>query len=166
MERASPPSPVAIRAADEGDRDAIVAMWLALGRAGRDADHRYVLMPGLDRAVDALVGGEWLDPGGPSRAWVAQDEHGRIAGYVAARPVEPHWAVQQPPTILVTDLFVEPAYRRSGVGRSLVDAVRAHALAVGVAVVEVGTLALDEQAVGFWRSVGFGDWRLTLRHDL
>jgi ribosomal protein S18 acetylase RimI-like enzyme len=51
------------------------------------------------------------------------------------------------------------------VGRALVAQARAHARAEGIDSIEVGTLALDERAVSFWRSMGFGDWRVTLRSD-
>lgn len=73
--------------------------------------------------------------------------------------------LELPPTLVITDAVVDAEHRRAGIGRALVDAVRRLADQQGFPALEVGTLTLDGRAVGFWRSMGFGDWRVTLRSN-
>ncbi len=70
-----------------------------------------------------------------------------------------------PPYARIQELFVTPHARRTGVGRVLVETAVQAAEAAGYGHIEVSTLAKDGRAVAFWRSMGFGDWWVTLRRD-
>jgi GNAT superfamily N-acetyltransferase len=63
---------------------------------------------------------------------------------------------------VITDASVTAAHRRAGIGRQLFHDIEQWAHTLGADNLEVGTLALDERAVAFWRSLGFEDWRVTL----
>ncbi len=53
-------------------------------------------------------------------------------------------------------LWVEPPYRRRGLARALLDAVRAWAIAQdGVSHLEMPVLAADDEAARFWAAMGF-----------
>ena len=74
-------------------------------------------------------------------------------------------AAQIPPRAKILEVFITPHARRAGVGRELVLTAIAAAEAAGYPDIEVGTLARDGRAIAFWRSVGFGDWWVTLRRE-
>jgi GNAT superfamily N-acetyltransferase len=156
---------IRVREARDADHLGLVELWFGLAGAGHAADPRYRVRPGIRRIVEALVAERWLGQARSHRVWVATDPQGRLVGYVATRRSDPHPVVDQDLALVVADLFVVEDARRRGVGRALVDQARAHARVEGVTSIEVGTLALDERAVSFWRSMGFGDWRVTLRRD-
>jgi GNAT superfamily N-acetyltransferase len=55
--------------------------------------------------------------------------------------------------------YVAPEQRRAGVGRGLFNAVREWAnRQEGIAHIEMSVLAGDDQAVAFWRSLGFSPY--------
>ncbi len=141
------------------DREAVLELWWLLAAEGHRADPRYRMQADAREAVEDVVDG-WFSPSTLTSVWVAETD--RLVGFVAVRPAELHPLLDRPPTLLLTDAVVDPSARRGGVGRSLVRAVREHALANGFISIEVGTLARDARALAFWRAMGFGDWRVTL----
>jgi GNAT superfamily N-acetyltransferase len=63
--------------------------------------------------------------------------------------------------VWLEDLFVRPAHRRAGVGRALLAAVAARAVARGGARLEWAALDWNELALGFYRRIGaetMGEW--------
>jgi len=65
------------------------------------------------------------------------------------------------PGIWLEDLFVRPAHRRFGVGRTLLSAVAAHTRARGGERLEWAALDWNELALGFYRGLGartMGEW--------
>ncbi|KAF1911147.1 acyl-CoA N-acyltransferase [Ampelomyces quisqualis] len=60
------------------------------------------------------------------------------------------------PTVEIVRLYVDPAYRRRGLGGALFEALRAEARARGVARAYLHTHPWLEGAVGFWEKRGFG----------
>jgi ribosomal protein S18 acetylase RimI-like enzyme len=166
-EQSEPATPWAatVRGAEEQDFEHLVELWQALSEAGNTADGRYRLRNDARRTAARFIAEEWLGHDVSHRAWVAVVEDGAIVGFIATRTAEPHPVLDQPLTLVISDAFVAEAYRRQGVGRALVAAVREHAANEGTRAIEVGTLALDARAVAFWRSLGFDDWRVLLRSD-
>jgi ribosomal protein S18 acetylase RimI-like enzyme len=107
----------------------------------------------------------WLTPAGQLAAWVAE-HNGAIAGQVGLSRGQRHpdllQATGQPPGQLgeIIRLFVDPAVRGAGLGRQLLAAASAHAVASGLRpVLEVvddagPAIALYERSG--WRQVGSG----------
>ena len=56
--------------------------------------------------------------------------------------------------LYLEDLFVEPAHRSRGIGRSLLSVVAARAVGLGCARLEWAVLDWNEPALGFYRSLG------------
>jgi ribosomal protein S18 acetylase RimI-like enzyme len=156
---------VTVRRAQERDLGHLVDLFCALGDAGTAADRRYQLRNDARATAERIIRERWLGSDQSYTAWVAVGDGNELVGYIATRMTEPHMVLEEPSTLIITDTFVTATHRRRGVGRALVGAVFEHARLDGVTAIDVGTLALDTQAVAFWRGLGFGDWRVLLRHE-
>lgn len=131
---------------------------------GRRADPRYVPVAGARREMREHVRGMW-PARKPFPACFVAESGGTLVGYLGIQAAPPHPVVDRPPHAKISDLYVRPAARRTGVGRRLVETGLAAAEAAGYRHFDVGTLALDARAVAFWTSMGFGPWLVTLRRD-
>lgn len=150
--------PDRIRLARPSDKPRLVDLWLRLSADGHSADARYSLGLHAGAAAEVFIEG-WVR--GEQPTWVAV-VGGQVVGFIVTKRAAPHPVLNLPETVVVTDAYVLDEYRRQGMGRQLFAAARDHAVAEGVRALEVGTLTNDHRAVSFWRSVGFGDWRVTL----
>ena len=150
--------PDGIRLAHPSDKARLVDLWLKLSADGDSADARYVLGPDAGETAAGFIEG-WVN--GEQPTWVAE-VGGQVVAFIVTKRAAPHPVLNLPETVVVTDAYVLDEYRRQGIGRRLFFAAREHAESAGVGALEVGTLANDHRAVSFWRSVGFGDWRVTL----
>jgi GNAT superfamily N-acetyltransferase len=150
---------VEVRAAERDDVGALVELWQALSADGHAADQRYQVRRDAVALARTFVVQQWLRTA-DHHVVVAVDE--APVGFVTVRMSPAHPVLEPPPTAVVTDAYVAPSRRRTGVGARLFDGVRAWSLERGVEQLEVGTLALDQRAVAFWRALGFGDWRVVL----
>lgn len=152
-----------IRRAAAADLNPLVELWLALGAEGRRADARYRLR------ADALITGRTMLADrllADGSLVVVADTGGALAGCMSAVAAETHPVLEGPATLRITDAYVAPTHRRRGVGRRLFEAVERFARDGGFAALEVGTLALDDRAVAFWASLGFGEWRVSLQRPV
>jgi GNAT superfamily N-acetyltransferase len=129
-----------------------------LSADGYAADRRYHLTAQALQVAEAFID-DWVR--GTHPTWVAAHD-GAIVGFMATKTAPAHQVLQLPATIVITDAYVVEDHRRRGIGQALFETVRDHARDHGFAAIEVGTLALDRRAITFWRSLGFGDWRVTL----
>lgn len=150
------------RRAKPSDAAALLNLWFQLSADGHSADHRYHV---ADRAEETMLVAvtDWTT--GEQPTWVAEVNE-EIVGFIVSRRATTHPVLRLPPALIITDAYVSEPHRRRGVGRRLVETVREFARTRGFSALEVGTLTHDERAVGFWRSLGFGDWRITLSLDL
>jgi len=79
------------------------------------------------------------------RVRVATLPDGTVVGFASTRPTR-HGVVE------LDDLFVEPAWMRHGVARTLVRTIGTQVVAEGVTRVEV---TANEHALGFYRAASF-----------
>lgn len=97
-----------------------------------------------------------LEEGSPWRAWVAEGGE-RLVGCAWLQLVEkiphPSRARWQRPVGYVTNMYVEPPLRNSGLGRALLELVIEHARAIGV---DGLLLWPSERSIPFYRHAGFG----------
>ncbi len=144
---------IVIREATRDDGDAIGEMWLELVAYHRNLDadlppaaaggeHRYVRNI-LSRLGDPLT-----------KVLIAEYE-GRAVGYVLGLIVDlmPDMFAQEPSGFLA-DIYVEADYRRSGIGRALVEHLRAWFAEHGVASFDWHVAARNPEGEAFWRAVG------------
>jgi GNAT superfamily N-acetyltransferase len=95
--------------------------------------------------------------------YVAEVE-GQMAGFACLRLV-PHLQGDAPYAEL-TDLYVDPPYRRRGVARALMERVEGEALAASATEVVVITGMENDPAHAAYRQQGYGDWALAMRKCL
>jgi ribosomal protein S18 acetylase RimI-like enzyme len=147
----APPRDVAIRRARRSDLDAIGELWRSLITLHAEFDPAFRV---TDEAVPARALAQLLDDT-KSAAWIAEAEQ-RVVGFCAVRVVDSPRALAESRRAEITELFVAPGARRSGLGRSLVDAALAWARERGAERVEVRVAARNDTGQSFWRSLGFG----------
>lgn len=106
---------------------------------------------------------------------VAQLE-GRMRGWLAGEfqvvifedqqtPVGYALFKQEPEWVYLRQFFVEPERRRQGIGRAAIQWLLAHAWQ-GIGRVRLDVLVGNSAGIGFWRSVGFADYGLTMERTV
>ena len=68
--------------------------------------------------------------------------------------------------IYIHEISVRPGTRRKGVGRSLLDAAKAHGRSLGISMVALDTWSFNEGALGFFHSNGFVPFNVRLWHKV
>jgi ribosomal protein S18 acetylase RimI-like enzyme len=154
-----------IRAAARSDLSWLVGALGRLNAAGTEADPRYVPRADTPLLLRAQIDEVWFGRFHRFPPCLVADEGGGLVGLVAGGGRPPHPILDEPPTAVISDLWVEPSHRRRGLARELVSAFRDHARAAGCTRLEVTTLARDTRAVAFWRALGFSDLRIVLEWD-
>jgi len=115
--------------------------------------------PELYRPYDsnaiAAVFATWID--GEDREFLVAERDGETVGYasvqVLRRPA--HTFAHARASVLVDQLAVVPAARRSGVGRQLMAAAEEYARSHGIARVELDVRGFNQQAIDFYRSCSY-----------
>jgi len=97
-------------------------------------------------------------------ALVARDA-GEIVGYAVGRVTMLPPFFEQRYRGYIHDVFVKPQFRRRGVGRRLVDAILQWLRQQEVLLVEL-TVATNNEAVAFWKRLGFSVYMQQMKKDL
>ncbi|GIZ12642.1 GNAT family N-acetyltransferase [Pseudomonas sp. NCCP-436] len=96
--------------------------------------------------------GERLERG-DSRLFVACNEAGAALGFVQLYPF--HASLELKSAWLLSDLYVDEAARRRGVGEALMQAARRHAEASGACGLQLETAASNHQAQRLYERLGY-----------
>ncbi len=156
---------ITIRPMTEDDADAIADMWLALvayhqpldpalPSAAPGGQHRYVRRL-LDRMDDPFT-----------CALVAEDD-GHVMGFVLGMVVDLMQDIfTQEMGGFLADIYVEPDYRKRGVGRALVNGLRDWFRQKKINSFEWHVAALNPTGIAFWRSVGGREVMLRMRAEV
>jgi ribosomal protein S18 acetylase RimI-like enzyme len=144
-----------IREHDSGrDAQVLADLVIALQNYERQFDPG---MPEGSAMVQAYVGlmlarcGKW-----DGKVFVAEEE-GQVVGFVCAWARVPSDEPDEDPSeyAFVSDLVVEPAHRRRGVGRELMSAAEDYARARGARRIRLGVLARNRAARDFYESMNY-----------
>lgn len=148
----SPSEDLRVRRADGADAAAVTRHWIALTEAHAALEPLFALRPDAAAEVARLVEAQLRDPD----VWIGLAERaGRLLGSAIVRvdrapPIHPERSRGE-----ITDLFVEPAARREGVGGALVAAADAWLRGHGVERLEVRVVVQNDAARSFWQASGF-----------
>lgn len=146
-------SGIVVRLAEEQDGPAVFAAWQSLRGYYASVDRRF--MPSPVPLEDFVAAYRERFGKGRGAAFVAVDG-GRLAGFISCtiEDSQPDRVPDRHATI--GHLFVDPDYRRNGIGRQLFESLSAWAQEQdSVSHFEMPVLAADASAAEFWRSLGF-----------
>ncbi len=104
--------------------------------------------PPLETYRQALL----ADPDGQQLDWIVRGD--ARAGFLVSRVVH-DWPEEQRRVGEIIECYVEPRFRRDGVGRAAVEAWLAWVRGQGVHLVEASVLWRNTPARGFWETLGF-----------
>jgi len=141
-----------IRSARREDAAPVAALWRDLLAAHAALDPAFALQAGAGRALERELARALGDSG--AGFWVAELDGG-YAGFCSAR-LDRSAHARESCRVEITEIWVTPDRRRSGVGTALAEAALAWAREQGVARVEVRVAARNAEGGAFWRALGFG----------
>ena len=154
-----------IRDARGGDREAVGALWLELMAYHRALDPRFTIAPDgeqryIRHAVDMMRSRD-------GRVLVAESiDGGRVVGYIMGE-------IQvRPPIALpgrygfISDICVEAAWRRQGVGRALFEEMYRWFVARKASAIELYIAVANPAATRFWEAMGLSPFLTLLHRDL
>ncbi|GIW12511.1 MAG: N-acetyltransferase [Dehalococcoidia bacterium] len=146
---------VQVRSARPEDSPAIVQLILELAEYEQLRHHA---QPDAERLREHLFG-----PQPFAEALVAEAEGG-IIGYALFFPTYSTFRTQ--PGLYLEDLYVQPAYRRRGIGTALIASVAACAVARGCTRLEWSVLTWNASAIRFYEQLGAEPLREWQTHRL
>jgi N-acetylglutamate synthase-like GNAT family acetyltransferase len=136
------PSIITIRHYQPSDLDACRALWVELAEW-----HRQIYnSPGIGGLNPGLLFDEHLERVGAEHIWVAEKD-GKVVG-MAGLILEGDEAELEP-------ISVSQAFRSTGVGRQLAQAVITAAHAAGMPLIKVKPVARNATAIRFFHDLGF-----------
>jgi GNAT superfamily N-acetyltransferase len=156
-------SNVKIRRAMPDDAEAVGRFWEALLEEQAEYDTRFV------PAGDALA--RWQND---YREWVraemwrifVAEMGGKVVGFVSAQPWYPAPIYEAATEIYINELYVRPTYRRHGIGRQLINAVRQWAEERGATRIRAGVLSSNGTGLDFWKACGAMPFVTTVTLDV
>jgi GNAT superfamily N-acetyltransferase len=152
-----------IRLARAADKDDVVRLWMDLLRSQGEIDERYA--PADDAEVRWRNDfDEWLDR--DSRRLFVAVVDDQVRGFITAERSAPPPIFRLSSEVYVNELFVEPDSRRSGIGSSLISAVKKWAEELGAERIRAGVLASNEDGGAFWAASGGEVMSVTFGIDL
>lgn len=116
----------------------------------RDEGHRNAMTRG--QLKDRM--GSWLQT---DYSAVIFESNARVAGYALYRTEADHTYLRQ--------FFVEPAFRRRGIGCEALSWLRSNVWADSTRL-RIDVLVGNVEAIAFWRAVGFHDYCITMESEV
>ena len=156
---------IVIRAANAADADSVGVMWRELVDYHQALDHDLPTAATNGARLYAQLLTQRLDD--PyTRAFVAENQ-GRLVGFVLGMIVDlvPDVFAQEPCGFLA-DIYVDPAYRRRGIGRKLVKALLEWFKERGVPYFDWHVATLNTEGLAFWRALGGRELMVRMRADV
>lgn len=148
-----------VRLARPSDLPVALPLWEALQHDHEARDPRYRLSDDAP-ARWAADFREWTRS--PlSRVWLAIDG-GEAVGLLSAHLYEPAPTYRPMRMVHVTDLYLSPTVRGSGLGRRLVEEARTWGAAEGARQLRAGVLASNPDGRAFWEHLGADDFSVTV----
>lgn len=156
---------VVIRPARAADVETVARLWEALVAHHRALDDSLPDLTPLGMVRYARRLEDQLD--NPMACVLVAEASGEIVGYVLGVVVDlaPEMFAQEPSGFLA-DIFVEEGWRRSGIGRALVQSLAEWFRQRGMRYFEWHAAARNAEALAFWRGVGGREVMVRMRAEL
>ena len=150
---------MSVRRAGPADLEDVLRLWRALEREQETLEPRYRLAPDAERLMRASLKSWLRDP-----AWGAflAEVDGEAVGLALAEPWTPPPLEAGASETHLYVLVVAAEHQGRGLGRALVQAVRAWGAERGRPRLRATVLAANTDALAFWRAVGLQSLAVTL----
>jgi ribosomal protein S18 acetylase RimI-like enzyme len=143
-----------VRRAEARDLEAVTALWLAIGAHHAGLGPAFGLRPDAAPEARELLRAQLRDP---DTAAFLYEEDGHALGLCLARVDRAPPIGVEDARAEISDLGVEPARRRRGIGRLLVERAQGWIRERGADRVEVRVAVRNAEGQAFWRALGFAD---------
>jgi GNAT superfamily N-acetyltransferase len=141
-----------IRPGRQEDAAEAARLWMQSAREHTTHDPIYVTAPGAERVMRRFL----ADLTSSSHAFLFVAEFdGRTIAFVSGELRESSPTFRPKTWASVDDVYVEPDYRNLGVGRALVESVKAWAKERGADGVSLQVAAANERGRKFYEDLGF-----------
>lgn len=161
--QASSTEPWRIRRADYADLEDVLRLWARMMREHEKADARIRLAAGALAAYRSYAGYHLTN--GHSRVLVAE-AGGEVIAFCLMT------ITRNLPMFLpdrygyLSDLYVDPAYRRRGIGRRIVAELIDWLAEYRISSVQLQYYSFNETGEAFWRSLGFNPYYTRMWLDM
>jgi GNAT superfamily N-acetyltransferase len=148
---------ISIRKARVGDGDRLADLWRELHEEQHEIDPRFML---ADDAVERWLNDlkEWIEAPDVRHVLVAETDPQAgdpyLVGFASAQLWWPQPIYEQTLQVYLDELYVTREFRRQGIGTRLYDRVRGWAKERAANRIRLGVLALNGDAISFWKHVG------------
>lgn len=159
------PQSALIRPVEPRDEAAIARLWAMLTEQHVALDPR---LPGATDGAPARYARRMMERrSDPSTMALVAEVGGEVVGYVLGAVIDLHPDLfQHVDAGFIADIFVDPAYRRLGLGRELVATLNQWFQHMGVEQVELQVAARNSEGMRFWEAVGGEPIMIRMRIDL
>ena len=153
MNRSDSTAPT-VRPATPADAPALGRLGALLVRTHYEFDSQRFIAPTpwTERGYASFLAGQI---GAPNTVLLVAEREGEVAGYTYAVLEETDFMMLRGPAGVLHDIVVDPAYRRQGVGRTLLDATLVELAALGAPRVVLSTAERNDAAQRLFADVGF-----------
>lgn len=152
-----------VRKANEEDVAAVLPLWRELMEFHSALDARFRLVSDAASQVEAHLRAELTSP--TSLLAVAEYD-ASVAAYCRASVRQQSPIFEHRAHGFISELHVSPAFRRRGIGRSLLQFVRRWFEEQEVARIELVTLDANDSSNAFWRTLGCKPYAVHRRLEL
>lgn len=154
-----------IRPVEPRDEAAIARLWTMLTEQHIALDPR---LPGATDGAAARYARRLVERrSDPATMALVAEVEGEVVGYVLGAVIDLHPDLfQHVDAGFVADIFVDPAYRRRGLGRELIATLNEWFRRQGVRQVEWQVAARNPEGIRFWEAIGGEPLMIRMRIDL
>ncbi len=150
---------VTIREFREDDSTAVRGMMRKLAEQREESTHQMVLKKEYDRFFSSYMMGLLRNPDSAVRV---AEEDGDVIGYAVATRGRDQPFMRFSRTAVLNDMFVDEERRNEGVGKQLLESLRAWAREAGVDALEVQVFPEHDDEVASLKKLGFFQYRIKM----
>ncbi len=141
-----------IRSGRREDAAEVARLWMQSAGEHTAHDPIYATAPGAEKVMRRFL----ADLAGSSHSFLfVAESAGRTVGFISGELREGSPAFRPKTWASVDDVFVEPGHRNLGVGRALLESVKAWAKERGANGISLQVAAANERGRKFYEELGF-----------
>ena len=153
-----------VRRMSRGDIDAVVRLWKGTVEYHAGIDERLEVRDDAEQSFRRFL--RRSIPASGDMLLLVADLGGEIAGFLIGviRDSAPVFVRSRHGYIM--DIYVDPTFRRQGIGRRLVETALEWFASRGADNVRLMVAAANEAGIAFWKGIGFDDYFIELWKEI